>query len=239
MQLEKIMEAKNYRKKDIGTFVLRYTHLVLNTIMVFLGLLSIGYGILIIGTSHIKANGVNVFTPLSMLSIILIVLGLAYILISILGCCVTISESFCLTTSYAVSVVIVTILLIAGVTYNAGLEASIEDFIDRAWASEEPQNTAVFDAIQETFACCGFNSSHDYITGAVPPSCYFYTRSGPSDNYGCRSRMVKWGSNHTPIINYGFSGLILYDVIVIFIAACMAYRMRSDVDTKRSKRVDI
>lgn len=226
---------ENYQKKDLITLALRFIHLVLNSIMVFMGVLSICYGGIIFYHSSIKANEYIFFTPLTILSIMVLAIGSAFVFISILGCCVNICESFGLTISYVVSLLIVLVLLFAGMIYNARLEVSVADFIDRARASEEPQMKTLLDAIQDTFHCCCSNGSQD--NGILARDCNsLYYKDGCD---GCRSRMIQGAVVYTPTVKYCGIGFILFDVICIVIAACMAARMRHVMARKQTKPVDI
>lgn len=130
IQLKKAMGAQNYQKKSCGIFLLRYTHTILNTILAIIGVLKIFCGM--ISWEVLLERKANIF----LLPITLIALGSVYVLISFLGCCVSIRESFCLTMSYVVALLILFILLSAGMTYNKVLENSID--------TESPAGTSVF-----------------------------------------------------------------------------------------------
>lgn len=230
---KKAMESD--QEKDLITLALRFIHVVLNSIMVFIGVVSIGYGAIIFYHSIIKANENIFFTPLTIFSIMVIAIGSAFVFISTLGCCVNICESFGLTISYVVSLLIVFVLLVAGMIYNGRLEVSVADFIDRARASEEPQMKTLLHAIQNTFYCCCSNSSQDY--GILAKYCNSpYYKDGCDD---CHSRMIQGAVVYTPNVKYCGIGFILFDVICIVITSCMAARMRNLMARKQTKQVDI
>lgn len=105
---------ESYQEKDLITLALRFIHVVLNSIMVFIGVVSIGYGAIIFYHSIIKANENIFFTPLTIFSIMVIAIGSTFVFISTLGCCVNICESFGLTISYVVSLLIVLLILLIG-----------------------------------------------------------------------------------------------------------------------------
>lgn len=126
IQLEKAMGAQKNRKNSCGKLVLRYIHAILNTIMAFIGVIIIVNGVTLVIIFNIEAKGISI-------PICVIALGSVYVLISFLGCCVAIRESFYLTMSYVVSLLILFILLSAGMTYHEAFQNSID--------KEQPQIT--------------------------------------------------------------------------------------------------
>ncbi|XP_030376339.1 23 kDa integral membrane protein [Scaptodrosophila lebanonensis] len=220
---------------DCGTSVAKYILFIFNTLVSIIGIVGIVFGVIIlkdIGT--IEVNGQVGFPPQAAIPIIIITICSVVVFISFLGCCGAIRESVCMTMSYAVCLLILLILQLTVVvllfTNKDKVNDAMGEVIDKAWDSRDARNTAVFDALQQSFRCCGRTGPQDYLLQAqtLPESCCDGTCLDPRNIYGgCRAKFVDFMSGTTEKAKYAGLGLIVVELIGFIFACCVANNVRN------------
>lgn len=222
VEMEKTTKVKKYCKINSGTSMLRYIHLILCIILSVIGICDIVFGVIILmSIRSMQVNAQGDLHPQSAMPTILITHGLAYVFISILGIFVAIRESICLIMTYAVSLLILLILLFVGgpFTNEKNVNTAMEDVVDQVWALRKPEKENVFDAVQGLFKCCGSNGFRDYnesIIARLPSSCCNGPcLTGSNIRGGCRTKFVEWISFSTNGVKAFSLGLLVVDMLIL------------------------
>ncbi|XP_055858693.1 23 kDa integral membrane protein-like [Episyrphus balteatus] len=219
---------------DCGTSMVKYILFLFNTLCSICGILLIVFGTLLlnnIGDYHNLGDAVKA----QQIPVGLIVFGSVVLLISFLGCCGAIRESYCMSMTYSVALLVLLIAQLVGVVYfwvdKQNFVNSMGKIVDKAW--EERTSRADFmDALQVGFKCCGKSGPTDYLTSfALPPStcCEKNDCSVPSNIYisGCKQKMMDFWSGKSEVIK--FAGLVVVGIeLVGFIfGCCLANNIRN------------
>uniref|UniRef100_A0A0B7B6P4 Tetraspanin n=1 Tax=Arion vulgaris TaxID=1028688 RepID=A0A0B7B6P4_9EUPU len=175
--------------------------------------------------------------------ILLIIVGVVIFGLAFFGCCGAIKENYCLTMTFAVCLAIIFILEIAGGIAGFVLKDDIESTVEsklketlKQYNSTEGVRNA-WDKLQEEFACCGANNSHDWTNEhlPVPKSCCISTNCDPTiDKYiytkGCANEFEDWLKEKVGIIGGVGIGLAFVQVIGIIFACCLARAIRKEYE---------
>ncbi|KAH8301675.1 hypothetical protein KR059_008258, partial [Drosophila kikkawai] len=220
---------------DIGTSLVKYILFIFNIIVSVIGISVIVYGVIIMKSIElIKVNGEVGFPPQGLLPIVLIFMGLIVLFISFLGCCGAISESICMTMSYAVFMLILLTLqltlIVLRFTNKDNFDLAMGDVIEKAWEVDRGRG-GVFDAIQKSLHCCGHYSAADYLMSAqtLPESCCDGACMNPLNIFGgCRAKFVDTMSANTDRAKYVVIGLSGVEFIGFIFACCLAKNVRNN-----------
>ncbi|CAK8672192.1 unnamed protein product [Clavelina lepadiformis] len=155
---------------------------------------------------------------------IIIAVGALLFVVGFLGCCGAIKENKCLLATFFVMILLIFILEIVGgvlafVFYPDAKQTAIDSMKFYGEDSEQGKSvTAAWDAIQNTFECCGINNSLDWATVPMSPpaSCgAALVISRP----GCEAAM----QNYFYILG-GVAIAVLFVELLAMVFACCIYK---------------
>ena len=101
-------------------------------------------------------------------SLVIIGTGAFIVLLSLVGCCGAIKESKCLLITYALVVILITLVQSIGIILSAVYQENLKDHISKAFApviqqyGNDPFTTQVWDLKMESLECCGVNGYGDF-----------------------------------------------------------------------------
>lgn len=166
--------------------------------------------------------------------ILFIVIGAIIFIVAFFGCCGAIKESHCMTVTYSTFLMIMLlaqiVLAIVVFVYIGDLQTATHDVLARLWANRATGgNPQVWDNIQSTLKCCGFNGPSDWAP-TIPPSC---CASGNAclitDAFGtgCNSAVNEFIGTSGNIIGAVALGVAGIELIGFIFACCLANSIRN------------
>ncbi|KAB0794368.1 hypothetical protein PPYR_11207 [Photinus pyralis] len=175
--------------------------------------------------------------PFSVAPTLLLVVGIVVFVISFLGCCGAVKESYCLLITYGV-ILLVLFLLQVGIGAYAFMQLKDSDGADKVSIENELRTTmreyphsnqaqATFDTLQGQLKCCGVRGPSDWNGVTVPLSCCEW---GPTQCYlanayqdGCFPILYSFLHQSITIIGIIFvtiGGIELLGAICAFCLCC-------------------
>lgn len=224
------MSVENNRKMDWGEYILRLVHLICNTTLSIIGCACIYHGVLIMKSSD--EHSLRYFLKFTGVAV-LIILGGIYLLISFLGSCVVIRESFSIIITYLgflyFLLIMQIILMYRYIVEKSQVINALKNDIETAWKNNEMFGRT-FDDLQRKLKCCGSKGFEDYPTFMkLPESCCKGSCEYFENIYdGCGNKYVEEEFKNPLHIfeNIGLF-LILFNMFVIIVASSMAGKERS------------
>ncbi|UJR25338.1 hypothetical protein I4U23_006688 [Adineta vaga] len=233
------------RDLPCGIAFMRGILLLLNIIFVLLGVVLVGLGIYLKVDTHFAAildrlAHVSNFQSQSLgfLAFILIGGGIFTVLISLLGCIGTLRHNRCLLYSYAIIVIVLMILELAGFitafAYRNKLESVYNDGLTKAFTDALDNNDTivlnVFHDLEHSLKCCGINGGKDYDTHSsqAGPDCFLYR------NKGCSKAIIDLLEKNLPIIGSSLGVLLLFELVSLIFAFVLAHALKNSDETNFS-----
>ena len=103
-------------------------------------------------------------------SLVIIGTGAFIVLLSLVGCCGAIKESKCLLITYALVVILITLVQSIGIILSAVYQENLKDHISTAFTpiiqhyGDDSLTTQVWNLKMESLECCGVNGYDDFKT---------------------------------------------------------------------------
>ncbi|XP_023291920.2 23 kDa integral membrane protein-like [Lucilia cuprina] len=212
--------------------IVKYILYIFNLIFVICGIL-----LIVLGSLMLKNIGDFSDFPeanTETIPILIIILGCIVFVVAFFGCCGSIRESICCTTTYAVFMFILFALQVALVVWifvkRQQFLNTMGEAVDKAWEKNDSANGYPMNALQIALNCCGKTSYLNY-GGNVPSSCCgTMTGECPQSVYvnkpGCRDTFVDFWATNTNIIRYAGIGVALVELVAFTFACCLASSIR-------------
>lgn len=214
-----------------GMSMVKYILFVFNLLCALGGVAILGVGIaflLRIGDIEKVFDDWNV----QVVPILFIVIGAIIFIIAFFGCCGAIKESHCMTVTYSTFLMIMLlaqiVLAIVVFVYIGDLQEAVRPVIQRLW-NERQNNLQVWDGIQRTLQCCGYNNPGEW--GNPPASCCAHGGQtclvGDAFQNGCGSTIHDFISTSGNIIGAVALGVAGIELIGFIFACCLANSIRN------------
>ncbi|XP_064597847.1 CD63 antigen-like [Liolophura sinensis] len=185
-------------------------------------------------------------------AILLIIVGVVIFMIAFFGCCGAIRENYICTMVFAVMLIVIFILElaggIAGFVLRNSLEGEVRDLMMEAQKNyNDTQHegvTKTWDEVQRKFKCCGVVNYTDWndnerLHGGVPDSCCLEFSEGcgkapvnPGKIYdkGCLDFTVNWAKDNIYIVGAAGIGLAFIQIVGIIFACCLARSIKKEYE---------
>ncbi|XP_073470110.1 CD63 antigen [Aquarana catesbeiana] len=227
-----------------GMKCVKYLLFFFNLIFWICGIALIGLGIYvqIYLNATLTINNASASGP----PIVLIVVGVVIFFISFFGCCGAAKENYCMVTTFAILLGIIFLVeiaaAIAGYVFRNKVQDVFRDSINDSVSNYNVTKEAKdgMDAIQQTFHCCGANSSSDWNnyppfkgSGTVPDTCCKVIVTGCGKNStniytnGCIQGIDDWMKKYVGIIAGVALGIAFFEILGIVFACCLMKGIRS------------
>lgn len=197
------------------------------------GILLIVFGALLFSSIHSVDDFAEALQT-QQVPVTMLVLGSIIVLISFVGCCGAIRESYCMSMTYAILLFVLMIAQLALVGYiwieKDKYLMHMGEVVERAW-QRRTQKADYMDAIQASMECCGKESYADYsFQGYFPKSCCKDPGNCRAENVfriGCKRAFVDFWDKNSKIIKY--AGLIIaaIEFVGFVFACCLANNIRN------------
>jgi len=221
---------------DCGATFCKYMMFLFN-FLIFAGgvaLLGVSCWVLVDGKSFMDMVSIDNKAVMDGVYVILVV-SIFLLVTGFLGCCGAIKENKCLLGIFLTIILVVTIVEIVGVVlayvyYPKLKEVTLNtmNLYDKNNSTESNTVTAAWDAIQDMFDCCGFDSPADWSNstgGTVTATQACSKVENPPDNLpGCRSSLEKY----LLIIGGVALGVLFVEVLAMVFAGCLIKRIGDD-----------
>ncbi|XP_065345778.1 CD63 antigen-like [Cloeon dipterum] len=153
-----------------GAALIKYLLFVFNLVFVITGIVILTIGAVILaeyGTYEGLLDGNYYSTPGLLISI-----GVIIFLVAFFGCCGSIKENYCMVLTFAVLMIAIFILEVAGGMAGYMLSSKAEPLLKKNMMEMLPQynsttgpwNREDWDSLQKNFKCCGVESPADWMT---------------------------------------------------------------------------
>ena len=196
-----------------GISMVKYLLFLFNVLCLICGILLIVFGSLLFSSIHTFDDFTEALHT-QQIPVSMIVLGSVIVLISFIGCCGAIRESYCMSMTYSILLFILMIGQLALVAYiwlqKAEYLKLMGDVVEKAW-QRRTQKADYMDAFQISMECCGKDSYNDYnFQGYFPQSCCKDPHNCRAETVypiGCKRAFVNFWDKNSDIIKY--SGLVI------------------------------
>lgn len=217
--------------------MIKYLLFLFNVLCLICGVLLIVFGALLFSSIHSFDDFAEALKT-QQIPVTMIVLGSVIVLISFIGCCGAVRESYCLSMVYSALLFVLMVAQLALVAYiwlqKDEYLIYMGDVVEKAW-QRRTQKADYMDAFQISMECCGKDSFLDYTSHGyfLPQSCCKDTRFGERcglDNVyrvGCKRAFVNFWDKNSDIIKY--TGLIIaaIEFVGFVFACCLANNIRN------------
>ncbi|KAH8285367.1 hypothetical protein KR054_008184 [Drosophila jambulina] len=212
----------------------KYILYAFNLIFVIIGVLLIIFGSLMVASMQ-NATDFEGSTKSIAFPVCTLVIGCVTFLVAFFGCCGTIKENACLTTTYSVCMLVLFCLQLS-LSIWLFIESDVflgmmSDIVDGAWTDNNEKHNYPMDNLQLTFNCCGNWGYEDY-GNAVPASCCGYSdRSQQCDasiytlRPGCKKEFVDFWSSNMDIVRWSSMGIALLELGISAVSCRLANKM--------------
>ncbi|CAG9862118.1 unnamed protein product, partial [Phyllotreta striolata] len=244
----------NLSKMDCSTLMRSYSRYMLilfNLIFVLTGIIIISIGLSAKAYFHEFDELMN--NRYFLISDLLIVIGVVIFFIAFFGCCGAMKENNCMTTTYSTLLVIIFLLELAVGITGIFLKSNSEEFLKERLDSTLGQykndsfneTTAIWDAIQKEFTCCGVVNYTDWknvtiLNGSYPVSCcpvppgateLICTVNHGIYREGCLEKFGDFVKDNLSYVEGVAIGLAIIQLMGIIFSCCLAKYIRSDYET--------
>ncbi|XP_020815062.1 23 kDa integral membrane protein-like [Drosophila serrata] len=212
----------------------KYILYAINLIFVIIGVLLIIFGSLMVASMQ-NATDFEGSTKSLAFPVSVLVIGCITFLVAFFGCCGTIKENACLTTTYSVCMLVLFCLQIS-LSIWLFVESDVflglmSDIVDASWTDNNAEHNYPMDNLQLTFNCCGIVGYQDYGT-EVPASCCGYSdRSKRCDvsiyslRPGCKTEFVDFWSSNMVVIRWSSIVIALVELVISAVSCRLANKM--------------
>ncbi|OWF55784.1 Tetraspanin-6 [Mizuhopecten yessoensis] len=187
-------------------------------------------------------GGVDVYTMLDQLSNIFIVVGFIIFAIGFFGCCGACCQWRWMLVIYAIVVILLMIVQIAGIALFASFKGKInssfseeatkvlKDNYNAASPTDETKKVkAAFDRMFQTFECCGISNYSDISPGGttLPLVCCQTSATTPpiclpaNANEGCFTKLDELFSKYTTIFIAVGVSVIVFQLLCVIFSFCL------------------
>ncbi|KAH8236974.1 hypothetical protein KR038_001588 [Drosophila bunnanda] len=213
----------------------KYILYAINLIFVIIGVLLIIFGSLMVASMQ-NATDFEGSTKSLAFPVCVLVIGCVTFLVAFFGCCGTIKENACLTTTYAICMLILFSLQMVLSVWLFVEKDTFLDYmsrlVDRAWVENDSAHGYPMDALQLALKCCG-NQSYGQYGSDVPASCCGYddrSKECVASIYelrpGCNDEFVNFWASHMDIVRLNSLIIALFQLAIFFIACHLVKAMR-------------
>ncbi|KAJ8720424.1 hypothetical protein PYW07_012467 [Mythimna separata] len=210
-----------------GEFVVKYILFFANLVFALLGLALLGLGIAV----QLKATDIVQIADFSLevAPVTSMVVGGIVFCIAFFGCCGAIRESNCMLVTYAIFMLL---LMAIKLTMAILIFVKLDNVVAAVpkWLTEAFQKDKIaFQAIEETFSCCGPNGPQAYGQVVLPDTCCATPPCVPFVNSytGCDTHVQEFFQTFGIAIGSVMIVIVSIELVAAVFGLCLANTVRN------------